>query len=167
MRTHLAVSAFGVVLLLAGVAIDRYLLPGTTPAAPSSRFLDSFDWLITVMRHLNGVKPADISQLTCDGVRCEQGVYTKSYRMLCSGPDFRGYADIDIALHAIGDDIAAQVAAGGGTTTCTHIVRGSGEWVFEVGGRKGVVTILILRLNQPGPNDLRANLEILVQVAGV
>src|SRR6266498_2221751 len=106
MRTRVALSALGVGLLLAGVAIDRYLLPRPTPAAPPaaaappSRFLASFDGLDTVVRHLNGVEPARISQSIGGELRVDQGVYTKSYHCLCSQPNPGGYADFKIAMRS-------------------------------------------------------------------
>jgi hypothetical protein len=173
MRTRVALSALGVGLLLVGVAIDSYLLPHPTPAAPPastappSRFLASFDGLDTVVRHLKGIEPALISQSVGGELRVDQGVYTKSYHCLYSYPSSGGYAEIKSAMQAIGDDIAAQVAAGGGTTICKGLGWGvePGEWVYEVEGRRGVVTILVLPLNQPAPTDLRANVAVLVQVA--
>ena len=173
MHTRVALSALGVGLLLAGVAIDRYLFQRPTaatlpyPAAPPSRFLATFDGLDTVVRHLNGVEPALISQGVGGVLRVDQGVYTKCYRCLYNYPNSKGYADIKTAMQAIGDDIAAQVAAGGGRTICNGLGWGvePGEWVYEVGGRRGVVTILVLPLNQPAPTDLQANLAVLVQVA--
>jgi len=173
MRTRVALSALGVGLLLVGVAIDRYLLPHPTPAAPPastappSRFLASFDGLDTVVRHLNGVEPALISQSVGGELRVDHGVYTKSYHCLYSQPNPGGYADFKIAMQAIGNDIAAQVAAAGGTAICKDLGWGvePGEWVYEVGGRRGVVTILVLRLNQPAATDLPANLAVLVHVA--
>ena len=173
MRTRVALSALGVGLLLAGVAIDRYLLPHPTPVAspvltaPPSRFLASFDGLDTVVRNLNGVEPALISQGVGSQVRYDQGVYTKTYHCRYSYPISRGYTDIKVAMQAIGNDITAQVAAVGGMTICKGLGWGCepGEWVYEVGGRRGVVTILVLQLNQPAPTDLQANLAVLVRVA--
>src|SRR2546421_2683324 len=112
MRTRVPFSALGVGLLLAGVAIDRYLLPRPDPAPPPSRFLASFDGLDTVVRHLTGVEPALISQSVGGELRVDHGVYTKSYHCLYSQPNPVGYADFKIAMQAIGNDIAAQVAAG-------------------------------------------------------
>jgi len=173
MRTRVALSALGVGLLLAGVAIGRYLLPRPTPAAPPapaappSRFLASFDGLGTVQRHLTGVEPALISQSVGGNLRDDQGVRTRIFHCLYSYPNSRGEADIKIAMQAIGNDITAQVAAAGGTAICKdlgwHVEPG--EWAYEVGGRRGVVTVLVLRLNQPAPTDLQANLLVLVQVA--
>ena len=171
-RNRVALSAFGVGLLLVGVAIDRYILPRSTtaaslaPAAEPSRFLASFDGLGTVMRHLNGVQPALISQSIGGNVHIAQGVYTKCFHCHYSYPNPGGYAEIKSTMQAIGNDIAAQVAAVGGTTICNVLGWGvePGEWVYEVGNRRGVVTVLILPLNQPGPTDLQASLAILVQV---
>jgi hypothetical protein len=172
MRTRVALAAVGVGLLFAGVAIDRYLLPRpavavpSAPSAPPSRFLASFDGLNAVERHLNGVEPALISELVGGEVRVDQGVYTKSYHCHYSYPNPGGYAEIKSAMRAIANDIAAQVAAGGGTTICKGLGWGvePAEWVYEVDGRRGVVTILVLELNQPAPTDLQANLAVLVQV---
>lgn len=173
MNTRVALTALGMGLLLAGVAIDRYLLPPPTPTAPPaptaqpSRFLASFDGLDTAMRHLNGVEPALISQSVGGELRVDQGVHSMSCHCLCSNPNPGGYTEINMAMQAIGNDIAAQVAAEGGTTVCKDLGWGvrPGEWVYEIGGRRGVVTILVLRLNQPTPTDLQANLAVMVQVA--
>ena len=167
MRNRLAWTALGVGLLLAGVAIERHLVVPLTPAEPPSRFMTSFDGLATVFRHLSGVENAPISQLVGGNLHTDQGVSTRCYHIYCSCENPLTYDDTKGAMQKIGDDIAAQVAAEGGTTVC----KGLGwhlepsEWVYEIGDRRGVVTILVLPLNQPTPTDLQANLAIVVQVA--
>lgn len=174
MRNRVGFVALGVGLLLAGVAIDRCLPPRpgaaaapSAPAASPSRFLASFDGLDTAMRHLKGVESARISQLHSRGLRVERGVHTVSYHCYCSHAKPLDCDEVKAAMRAIGDDLAAQVAAEGGTTVCQalgwHVEPG--EWVYEIGGRRGVVTVLVLPLNQPTPTDLQANLVVLVQVA--
>jgi hypothetical protein len=167
MRTRMAVPAVGVVLLLAGVGIDRYLLPPPSPAPAPSRFLASFDEWDLIERHLIGVEFAPISQWTCNGTRVDHGVHTRTFSALCVHPNPGGYAEIQVAMKAIGADIAARVAAEGGTMVCTDLGWGvrPGTWLYEVGGRRGVVTVAIVQLRRPTPTDLPANLAIVVQVA--
>jgi hypothetical protein len=172
MVTRMAVPALGVGLLLAGIAIDRYFLPPptttslTAPAAPPSRFLASFDGLKAVERHLKGVEPARISQFWGGIVSVNQGVYTKCSYCWFSHSNRSEYAEFKTAMQAIGNDIATQVSAEGGTTICKALGWGAepSEWVYEVNGHRGVVTILVLKLNQPAPTDIPANLAVLVQM---
>lgn len=167
MRNRVALATLGVGLLLAGVAIDRHLLLPLTPAESPSRFLVTFDGLATVFRHLNGVGSAPISQLVGGNLRTEQGVSTRSHHVYCSCDKPLKYDDIKGAMEKIGGDIAAQVAAEGGTTTCNCLGWNlePSEWVYEIGDRRGVVTVLVLPLNRPTPTDLQANLAVVVQVA--
>jgi hypothetical protein len=167
MRIRVALSALGLGLLLVGVATGRYLLARSTSTDPPSRFLASFNGLDTVEKHLRGVERAQIAQLVGGEVRVDQGVTTRSYHGLCSYPKSGGLADIRLAMEAIGDDIVAQVAAVGGSMTCKSLGWGvqPGEWAYHVGGRRGVVTILVIQLNEPAPTDLPANLAVLVHVA--
>jgi hypothetical protein len=172
MRTRVFLPIVGVVLLLAGVGIDRYLLPppaAIAPLAPAppSRFLASFDAWDLVGRHLVGVEFAPISQLTDRGVRVDHGVYTRTFSALCNQPQPRGLDEIKVAMNAIGSDITARVAAEGGTTICKDLGWGvrPAEWVYEVGGYRGVVTVAIINLNRPTRTDLQANLAVVVQLA--
>ncbi len=172
MRTRMFLTTVGVVLLLAGVGIDRYLLPPPAVIAPSapgtpSRFLASFDGSDLVTRHLVGFEPAPIAQLTDLGVRVDRGVHTRTFSTLCNQRNPGDYDAIKAAMKAIGSDIAARVAAEGGTTVCKELGWGvrPGEWVYEVGGRRGVVTVAIINLNRPTPTDLPANLAVVVHLA--
>jgi hypothetical protein len=171
MRTRVALPTIGVVLLFAGVGIDRYLLPPAViappEAAPPSRFLAAFDGWGLVERHLVGVELAPISQLTDRGVRVNHGVHTWTFSALCNHPNPGGLAEIQAAMKAIGSDIAARVAAEGGTTVCTDLGWGErpGEWVYKVGDHRGVVTVAIINLNRPTRTDLPANLVVVVQLA--
>jgi hypothetical protein len=172
MRTRVFLLTVGVVLLLAGAGIDRYLL--SPPAAlapptpdPPSRFLASFDGWDLVGRHLVGVELASIAQWTDRGVRVDHCVYTRTFAALCNQPKPRGLDEIQAAMQAIGSDITARVAAEGGTTSCKDLGWGirPGEWVYEVGGHRGVATVAIINLNRPTRTDLPANLAIVVQLA--
>lgn len=169
MRKLVIWPALGMGLLLLGMAVDRYLIPRFMPASVPSTFLTSFDALDSVMRHLNGAHPARISQLTGGDVRAEQGVFTKCTHLLCSDDSARGMSEIKAAMEAIGADIAAQVTTIGGTSTCNDLGWGirPAQWGYEVGGHRGVVSVLVLRLNQPSADDLPANMAVLVQVVEI
>ncbi len=172
MRTRVFLPTVGVALLLAGVGIDRYLLPPPAmiapPApAPPSRFLASFDGWNLVNRHLVGFEPAPIAQMIEYGVRVDHGVYTRTVSGLCNQRNPGGLDEIKVAMKAIGSDIAARVAAEGGTTVCKDLGWGvrPGEWVYEVGGHRGVVTVSIINLNRPTPTDMPANTAVVVHLA--
>jgi hypothetical protein len=172
MRARLFLPIVGVVLLLAGVGIDRYLLPPPpviAPPAPAdpSRFLASLDGWDLVRRHLVGVELAPIAQLIDRGVRVDQGVHTRTICALCNQPNPGRYDEIKAAMKAIGFDIAARVAAEGGTTVCKDLGWGirPAEWVYEISGHRGVVTVAIINLNPPARTDLPANLAVVVQLA--
>jgi hypothetical protein len=59
------------------------------------------------------------------------------------------------------------VAADGGTAVCKDLDWGvrPGEWVYEIGGRRGAVSVSIINLNQPTPTDAPANLAVVVRMA--
>lgn len=131
------------------------------PAAPAppSHFLDSFDGWDLVRRHLDEVELAPIAQMTDRGVRVDHGVYTRTFSALCNQPKPGGPDKIQVAMQAIGSDIAARVAAEGGTTLCKELgwVERPGKWVYNVRGRRGVVTVAIIKKL---PTDFRESLGI-------
>jgi hypothetical protein len=112
------------------------------------------------------VEPVDIAQWNDFGVRIDRRVYTRTYSELCKQPNPGDLPEIKVAMKAIGADIAARVAAEGGTVgkDLRWGVK-PGEWVYEAGGRRGVVTVAIFNLNRPTPTDMPANLAVVVQLA--